>query len=56
MSKRNRNLRLDVMVTHEELAAIRQRMAEVNSQNQSTFIRKMAIDGYALNVDLVPVK
>lgn len=56
MPKRNRNLRLHIMVTHKELAAIRQRMAEVNSQNQSIFIRKMAIDGYALNVDLTPVK
>lgn len=56
MPKRERNLRLHIMVTHEELAAIRKRMAEVNSQNQSAFLRKMMIDGYAVNVDLVPVK
>jgi hypothetical protein len=31
-------------------------MKELDSQNQSAFIRKMAIDGYAVNVDLVPVK
>ncbi len=31
-------------------------MAEVNSQNQSAFIRKMMVDGYAVNVDLAPVK
>ncbi|MEC0237169.1 plasmid mobilization relaxosome protein MobC [Paenibacillus kribbensis] len=31
-------------------------MKELNSQNQSAFIRKMAIDGYAVNVDLAPVK
>ncbi len=42
MSKGERNLRLHIMVTHEELAAIRERMAEVNSQNQSAFIRKLA--------------
>ncbi|WP_195200888.1 plasmid mobilization protein [Faecalispora jeddahensis] len=56
MPKRERNLRLHIMVTHEELAAIRERMAEVNSQNQSAFIRKMMVDGYAVNVDLAPVK
>ncbi len=41
MPKRERNLRLHIMVTHEECAAIQERMAEVNSQNQSAFIRKM---------------
>ena len=56
MTKRERNLRLHFMVTHEELAAIRERMAEVSSQNQSAFIRKLALDGYAVNVDLAPVK
>jgi len=44
------------MVTHEELATIHERMAEVNSQNQSAFLRKLALDGYAVNVDLAPVK
>lgn len=56
MPKRERDLRLHIMITHEELAAIQERMAEVNSQNQSAFIRKMAVDGYAVNVDLAPVK
>ncbi len=51
-----RNLRLHIMLTHEELAAIRERMAEVNSQNQGAFLCKMMIDGYAVNVDLAPVK
>lgn len=56
MPKRERDLRLHIMVSHDELATIRERMAEVNSQNQSAFIRKMMIDGYAVNVDLAPVK
>jgi hypothetical protein len=47
MPKRELNLRLHIMVTHEELATIREHMAEVNSQNQSAFIRKMVVDGYA---------
>lgn len=28
-------------------------MAEVNSQNQSAFIRKLPLDGYAVNVGLI---
>ncbi|MNW39708.1 hypothetical protein D3C74_168000 [compost metagenome] len=55
MSKGERNLRLHIMVTHEELTTLRERMAEINSQNQSAFIRKLATDGYAVNVDLAPV-
>lgn len=56
MPKRERNLRLHIMVTHKELAIIRERMAEVNSRNKSAFIRKLALDRYAVNVDLAPVK
>lgn len=56
MAKREWNLRLHIMVTHDELAAIWERMAEVNSQNQSALICKLAIDEYAVNVDLTPVK
>jgi len=56
MPKRERNLRLHIMVTHDELAAIRERMKELDSQNQSAFLRKMMVDGYAVNVDLAPAK
>lgn len=56
MPKRERNLRLHIMVNHDELATIRERMKEVDSHNQSAFIRKMAIDGYAVNSDISPVK
>lgn len=41
MPKRERNLRLHIMVTHEELANIRERMKELYTQNQSAYIRKL---------------
>ena len=56
MSKRERNLRLHIMVSRKELDTIKERMEEVDSHNRVAFLRKMAIDGYALNVDLAPVK
>ena len=56
MSKRERNLRLHIMVNRDELAVIRERMKEMDSCNQSAFLRKMMVDGYAVNVDLAPVK
>ncbi len=49
-------LRLHIMVTHKELAAIWERMAEANRQNRRAFIRKLTLDGYAVNIDLASVK
>lgn len=37
MPKREQDLRLHIMITYEELATIQERMAEVNSQNQSSW-------------------
>jgi len=56
MFKRERNLRLHIMVDHDELAIIKDRMKELGCCNRVTFLRKMAIDGYAVNVGLAPVK
>jgi len=44
------------MVNHDELTTIRERMKEVDSCNQSAFIRKMTLDGYAINVDITPAR
>ena len=35
---------------------IQQRMEEAGTQNLSAYIRKMALNGYVLNVDLEPVR
>ena len=50
--KRRRPIHLHVMVSEEELAPIRERMAEAGIRNMSAYIRKMALDGYCLNLDL----
>lgn len=50
------NLQLHIMVTYEKLALIQERIEEVNSQNQNAFIRKLALDGYALNGNPSPEK
>jgi len=44
------------MVSEEEQALIRERMAEAGIQNMGAYIRKMALNGYVLHVDLSPVK
>lgn len=54
--KRRRPVHLHVMVSEEELELIRDRMAEAGIQNMGAYIRKMALNGYVLHVDLSPVK
>jgi len=53
---RTRNVRVDLHISQEEYDQIQERMAEANTTNMSAFIRKMALNGYVLHVDLSPVK
>lgn len=54
--KRKRDIHLHVMVTEDEFNAIHQRMTEAGITNTGAYIRKMALNGYVLNVDLAPVR
>ena len=51
--KRRRCVHLHVMVTPEEQALIGERMAEAGISNMGAYMRKMALNGYVLHVDLV---
>ena len=44
------------MVTADELAQIHGRMAEAGISNAGAYMRKMALNGYILHVDLAPVR
>jgi len=44
------------MVTADELAQIQERMAEAGITNAGAYMRKMALNGYILHVDLAPVR
>ena len=54
--KRRRPIHLHVMVSEEEQALIQQRMAEAGITNAGAYMRKMALNGYILHVDLAPVR
>ena len=54
--KRRRPIHLHVMVSEEELALIRERMAEAGVRNLGAYVRKMALNGYVLHVDLSDVR
>ena len=54
--KRKRNISVKLWISEAEQNIIHERMAELGTENMSAFIRKMALNGYILNVDLSPVK
>lgn len=44
------------MVSETEQALIQERMAEAGIRNMGAYMRKMALSGYVLHVDLSPVR
>lgn len=54
--KRDRNVRLVFWVSEQEKQLIAQKMAQIGSLNLSAYLRKMAIDGYIVNLDLPELK
>ena len=56
MSGRKRNVQIKFFVTREEENIILQKMALLKTENKSTYLRKMAIDGYIIQVDHTDIK
>jgi len=54
--KRSRDVPIFIWVSREEQEEIRRRMEEAGVRNMSAFIRKMALNGHVLHVDLSPVR
>ena len=52
MAKLEREVMIRFRVTPEEKARIEQKMAKLGMTNMAAYMRKMAIDGYILNLDL----
>ena len=49
-------IRIYTKVTPEELARIREKMVEVDVRNRSAYLRKMALDGYCVNMDFSDIR
>ena len=56
MANRKRNIRIRFRVTPEEKALIEEKMTQVGTTNMEAYLRKMAIDGYILKLDLPELK
>lgn len=52
MKKRERSILLKFYVTPEERDLIMQKMGQYGCSNLSAYLRKMAIDGYVVSLDL----
>ena len=44
------------VMTGDEYERMRRKMEEIGIRNQSSYLRKMALDGYCVNLDLHDVK
>ena len=52
MANRNRPIQVKFRVTPEERAMIDRRMEQADTINMAAYLRKMAIDGYVVKLDL----
>ena len=51
-----RNKWVHFVMSQDELDRMQQKMQEVGIQNKSAYLRKMALDGYCVNLELEDVK
>ena len=56
MKKRKHDIPIMFWVTEQERDLIEQRMEQVGTTNMSAYLRKIAIDGYVLKLDLPELK
>ena len=52
MAKRKRDMQLNFRVSAEELAVIEQKMSQFGTSNREAYLRKMALDGYVVKLEL----
>ena len=51
-----RNIRISVRLTEEEHQLLKEKMAQIGVTNQEAFLRKMALDGLVIKLDLPELK
>ena len=54
--KRKREVQLNFRVSPAELALIEQKMAQLGTTNREAYLRKMALDGYVVRLELPELK
>ena len=56
IQKRSRNILMNFRVTEVERDLISEKMAAANIQSKEAYLRKMALDGYVVRLDLEDVR
>ena len=54
--KRKREVQLNFRVSPEELTLIEQKMVQLGTTNREAYLRKMALDGYVVRLELPELK
>lgn len=54
--KRKREVQLNFRVSPQELEAIEEKMSQFGAKNREAFLRKMALDGYVVKLELPELK
>ena len=56
MANRQRNIQLKIWVNEEEKKLIEKKMSQLPTSQIGAYLRKMAIDGYIIYVDVKKIK
>ena len=56
MANRKRNIQMKFYVTEEEKRLIDEKMTQLPTQRYGAYLRKMAIDGYIIQLDTTDIK
>ena len=56
MKKEGRSVQFHFYVSEQEAAAIQERMEQIGVANLSAYLRKMAVDGYIIHLDMSEVQ
>ena len=56
MSQKKRNVQLHFHVSEQELNLIKEHMKLIGVKNLSAYLRKMAVDGYIIHLDMSEIK
>lgn len=56
MANRKRSVRVKTYLTEKELQKIHKRMAQMGTTNREAYMRKMAIDGYVVRLEIPELK
>ena len=56
MANRKRNIQMKFWVTEEEKRLIDEKMAQLPTKRYGAYLRKMAIDGYIIQVDTTDIR